>query len=96
MNETLIPPDLHVEIISPDQSPGKPGKSSGTPPARLCLGWLIDPERRTVEVYRGGRSVKRFVDEGLLDGAPVLPGFRLTVSELLSWTKPFVLPPPGE
>ena len=94
VNETLIPPDLHVEIISPDQSPRKAREKLRHSTRSGCaLGWLIDPERRTVEVYRAGRSVKRLVEEGVLDGSPVLPGFQLNVRELLSWTKPFVLLP---
>jgi Uma2 family endonuclease len=96
VNETLIPPDLHVEIISPDQSPRKAREKLRHSTRNGCaLGWLIHPERRTVEVYRAGRSVKRFDEEGVLDGGPVLPGFRLAVRELMSWTKPFSLPPQG-
>src|SRR3954470_11032976 len=54
VNETLIPPDLHVEIISPDQSPRKARDKLRHSTRHGCaLGWLIDPERRTVEVYRG-------------------------------------------
>jgi Uma2 family endonuclease len=91
-NETPIPPDLHVEIISPDQSPRKARDKLRHSSRNGCgLGWLIHPERRTVEVYRAGRLAKRLDEDGVLDGEPVLPGFRLAPRELLSWTKPFVL-----
>lgn len=38
------------------------------------LGWLIDPERRTVEIYRQGRDpevrsgIERIAGEGPVDG----------------------------
>ena len=46
----------------------------------LRLGWLIDPFARRVHVYRPGVDVKVLDNPDGVDGAPVLPGFRLDLS----------------
>ena len=52
----FLPPDIHIEIVSPgpaDQE--EPGEARLSTANGCPLGWLIDPERKTVEVYRPGR-----------------------------------------
>jgi Uma2 family endonuclease len=89
LDPTFCPPDIHVEIVSPDQSVRKCRDRLVFSRANGCpLGWLIDPERKTVHVYRPGRPAKRLPADGVLDGDPVLPGYRLSVAELFSWLKP--------
>lgn len=46
------------------------------------LGWLINPQDQTVEIYRPGRSVE--IQEGIshVSGEDVLPGFRLELSRI--------------
>jgi Uma2 family endonuclease len=39
------------------------------------LGWLIDPKRRRIEVYRPDRPVEQLDDPATVSGEPVLPGF---------------------
>ncbi len=41
------------------------------------LGWLIDPETRTVHVYRPDAPVETLTNPERLSGDPVLPGFDL-------------------
>ena len=41
------------------------------------LGWLIDPQERTVYVYRPHATVRRVDGPATLAGEPVLPGFTL-------------------
>ncbi|MCW5849069.1 MAG: Uma2 family endonuclease [Anaerolineae bacterium] len=41
------------------------------------LGWLLDPEARTVYVYRPGQPVQRLDNPARVSGDPVLPGFVL-------------------
>ena len=43
------------------------------------LGWFLDPYRKTIDVFRPGLPPERLPADGVLDGAPVLPGFRLAV-----------------
>ena len=88
LDPTLRPPDIHVEIVSPDQSVRKCREKLVFSTANGCpLGWLIDPKRRTVHVYRPGRRPERLPADGVLEGDPVLPGYRLPVAELFGWLK---------
>jgi Uma2 family endonuclease len=88
LDPTPWPPDIHVEIVSPDQSVRKCREKLTFSTANGCpLGWLIDPIRQTVDVYRPGREPERIADDGALEGDPVLPGYRLPVAELFDWLK---------
>jgi Uma2 family endonuclease len=86
-DETPIPPDIHVEFLSPDEC------SDERPRDRLAfatshgaaLGWLIDPDRMRVLVYRPGRHPEELSADGVLEGDPVLPGYHLPVAELFGW-----------
>jgi Uma2 family endonuclease len=87
-DDTLIPPDLHVEITSPDQSVRDPEDNLTFSMAHGCpLGWLIHPYKKTVTVYRPDREPETLGLEGTLDGADVLPGFQLAVADLFGWLK---------
>ena len=88
LDPTLRPPDIHVEIVSPDQSVLKCREKLAFSRANGCpLGWLIDPIRKTVQVYRPGRRPQRLPEDGVLEGDPVLPGYRLPLAELFEWLK---------
>jgi len=96
VNECLIPPDIHIEIRSSDQSVKKTREKLEHSVAHGCpLGWYIDPERRTIDVYRAGRPPERLAPDRTLDGAPVLPGFRLAVSEVFGWLRHRIQKPAG-
>jgi Uma2 family endonuclease len=87
------PPDIHVEIISPDQPVTKSHDKLVHATSHGCpLGWLIHPKNKTIDVYRPGQSSERLADDGVLDAEPVLPGFRLPVAEVFGWLRP---PTPG-
>lgn len=98
LNPIFRPPDLHIEIVSPDQSVQKCREKLIFSRANGCpLGWLIDPGRMTVHVYRPGLRPKRLPEDGILEGDPVLPGYRPPVAELfdwLTWRRPEPSPPP--
>jgi Uma2 family endonuclease len=88
LDPTPRPPDIHIEIVSPDQSAQKCHEKLVFSRANGCpLGWLIDPIRLTVHIYRSGRRPRRVPDGGFLEGDPVLPGYRLPVAELFEWRK---------
>lgn len=83
-----IAPDLAVEVISPsDQSYDVDAKVDDYLEAGVQLIWVINPDRRIVQVHRAqGQSViLREPDE--LTGDDVLPGFRCPVADL------FLAPP---
>jgi Uma2 family endonuclease len=76
-------PDLVVEVLSPSDRFSAVARTvsqylaSGT---RLV--WVIDPEERSVTVYRPGNLVTILPEDGVLDGEDVVPGFRLPLTEI--------------
>ena len=47
------------------------------------LGWLVDPDRRTIEVYRpGGGVVEAIAEAHSVSGEPLLAGFVLDLDGL--------------
>lgn len=47
------------------------------------LGWLIDPIKRQVHIYRPDQSVERLDEPKTLSGEDVLPGFVLDLTDIL-------------
>lgn len=47
------------------------------------LGWLIDPQARTVEIYRPSQPVEQRQEPRTLSGEDVLPGFVLDLEGIL-------------
>jgi Uma2 family endonuclease len=47
------------------------------------LGWLINPQDRTVEIYRLGREVEVLTDPSSLSGEDILVGFSLDLNSIL-------------
>lgn len=93
-DETLRPPDLHVEILSPDQSSRSAHERLSHSTSHGCLlGWFFDPYARTIDVYRPGRPPERLGEGDALEGDPVLPGFRLPAAEVFGWLS--LRPPAG-
>jgi Uma2 family endonuclease len=85
-DDTPWPPDLHVEVISPRQSLKKAREKLKHSTSNGCpLGWLIDPDPERIYNYRPGRRARRKPPDGVLEGKPVLPGFRLPVAEVFRW-----------
>jgi Uma2 family endonuclease len=83
LDDTPWPPDIHVEIISPDQSSRKARDALLFSTAHGCpLGWRLDPYEKTIEVFRPGRPAERLAPDGVLEGEPVLPGFRPPATEV--------------
>jgi Uma2 family endonuclease len=78
-----IAPDLAVEVLSPSNTATEIQKKvleyleAGT-----CLVWVVDPDTRSVTIYRSRNDVQVLTDKDALDGAGILPGFRLAISEL--------------
>lgn len=77
------PPDLAVEVLSPNQKLQDLGEKVGefldwgTP-----LVWVLDPDTRSVTVYRSLTEVYTLGAEDELTGEDVIPGFRVRVAEL--------------
>ena len=77
-------PDLAVEVLSPSDRPGEVlSKVADWLTAGTLLVWTIDPERRRAREYRADGSDVVLSAADYLDGEDVLPGFRVSVSELV-------------
>ena len=78
-----LAPDLAVEVISPSdrmsevEDKVRQYLASGVP-----LVWVFDPRRRGVTVHRPGRAPLVLGEGDAFDGEDVLPGFRLSVSDV--------------
>ena len=51
------------------------------------LGWLIDPARRQVAIYRADGGVEQRSEPDVVTGETVLPGFSLDLAAI--WKPPF-------
>ncbi|MCB9876061.1 MAG: Uma2 family endonuclease [Planctomycetes bacterium] len=81
-------PDLVVEVASPNDSfAWLHDKMLQWMGSGAAMGWLVEPERARVNVYRrndaGGFLVEVLTD-GVLRGGDVLPGFELPLAELFA------------
>jgi Uma2 family endonuclease len=78
-----VPPDLAVEVVSPnDLSYEVERKTIEYLDAGVPLVWVIDPEARTVRIYRGDGSSGWLREDGELSGEDVLPGFRCRLTTI--------------
>ena len=84
-----LPPDIAVEIVSPDQSLGEQ--------MRKCLRYaglgvpvslVVDPEDKSVYAVRPGQPTQALRGNDRIDLDDVLPGVALTVNELFEASAP--------
>ncbi|NEP65196.1 MULTISPECIES: Uma2 family endonuclease [Moorena] len=82
-----LTPDWTIEILSPDQSHTKVTKNilhclkHGTQ-----IGWLIDPEEKTVFVYHSKQEIEVFDQPDMLLPVPsFVSELNLTVKDLFAW-----------
>jgi Uma2 family endonuclease len=80
-------PDWTIEILSPEQSPTKVTKNMLHCLQHGCaMGWLIDPDDRSVVAYPAGQQASFFDDPGQVILAPSFaPAMQLSVSDLFGW-----------
>ena len=77
-------PDLAVEVLSPHDNPlDVEQKVRDYLEAGSRLVWVMAPPARTVTVYRPDGSARLVREPELLDGEDVLPGFTLSLSDVL-------------
>jgi Uma2 family endonuclease len=76
-------PDFVLEVLSPsDRLPRLKAKMQEYRKNGAQLGWLIDPDRRKVYVYRPGKPVEILQSPVRLSGAPEMPGFFMKMAEI--------------
>ena len=76
-------PEFVVELMSPsDRLAEQKEKMEEYMANGALLGWLIDPNHRTVYVYRRSAPLQTLENPSTLSGEPVLPGFVFNISEI--------------
>jgi Uma2 family endonuclease len=91
-----IAPDIAVEVISPNDLYSEVQRRiDDYLQAGVTLLWVVDPDTRTVHVYRSDGSVARLRETDELDGEQALPGFRCPIASLFP-PRPEPGPAPGE
>jgi Uma2 family endonuclease len=80
----VLVPDLVVEIVSPtDRYSEVQKKVARYLTDGVQMVWVVDPEQRTVVVYRAGSNQQTRVTENeSLDGGEIIPGFTISVASI--------------
>jgi Uma2 family endonuclease len=82
-SSATMAPDFVIELRSPSDSwPLLKEKMLDYISHGVLLGWLIDPERKRVYVYRPEQPVETLDDPATLVGDPLLPGFIFNPQEI--------------
>jgi len=77
------PPDLAVEVLSPDDRAGEVlAKVKDWLEAGCRRVWVADPATRTVTVYRSLSEIIVLGEADTLTGDDLLPGFKASVAEI--------------
>jgi Uma2 family endonuclease len=87
IDESFFPeaPALVVEVIFPsDTAEEVDDKMRRWLAAGVELGWVVYPRGRTVTVYRALDDIRMLTANDMLDGDPVVPGFRCRVGDLFA------------
>jgi Uma2 family endonuclease len=78
-------PEFAVEVRSPEDSAralhAKAGVWIGH---RVPVVWAVDPMERSITVYCAGAAPNVVREPGVVDAAPVLPGFSMRVAEVFA------------
>ena len=81
-------PDFVIELLSPSDSHAAARRKMEEYRANgVRLGWLIDPARRQVAIYRAAGSLEQRTEPDVVTGETVLPGFSLDLAAI--WKPPF-------
>jgi Uma2 family endonuclease len=78
-----IPPDLAVEVVSPNDLVYEiDRKVQEYLEAGVSLVWVVNPDTNRVRVYQAGGLVQELGPNDELTGKDVIPGFRYRVADL--------------
>lgn len=79
------PPDLAVEVRSPGDTRREVAEKLAAWLASGTLAvWVVDPSDESVAIHLPRRAPRRLEQADVLEGAPLLPGFRLPVVEIFA------------
>lgn len=76
-------PDLAVEVVSPSQSAGRLTRKVRQYFAAGChTVWIVDPERREIEVFEASGRDRALSGEDMLEAPELLPGFSVAPGQV--------------
>ena len=79
------PPDLAVEVLSPDDRAGEVSAKVRDWLNAGCIAvWIVDPKTQTVTIYNASRKPTRLESTDVLTGDDLLPGFSTPVAEFFT------------
>lgn len=82
-DELYIPPDFVAEVVSPTNRYNEiRGRVNEFLRAGVPLVWVVEPEFRSIQAYRGEGSVALYPAHATIANEPALPGFSLLVGDL--------------
>jgi Uma2 family endonuclease len=80
-----VPPDLCVEVLSPNDTQKKTNEKVREYLQRgVRMVWVVHPENRTVVVFRKSNQGWLLIEDATINGEDVLPGFQCLVSEFFA------------
>lgn len=80
-----VPADLVVEVLSPSDSRRKvANKVAEYLASGSRMAWVVDPEDRTVTVYRKAGEGRLLWEDATITGEDILPGFECRVAEFFA------------
>ena len=78
-----VVPDLVVEVVSPSDSVREVNdKALMWLSYGVSLVWVVNPDSRSVDVYRAGRAASTLTENDTLDGLDTLPDFACAVRDV--------------
>ncbi|HKX31377.1 MAG TPA: Uma2 family endonuclease [Blastocatellia bacterium] len=78
-----IPPDLAIEVVSPNDLYEKVlGKTLEYLAAGVKQIWIVSPENQTITIYRSTTNITAVPPDSELVSEDLLPGFRCRLSEI--------------
>ena len=76
------PPNLAVEVLSPSDDPANMRIKVASYLKAGTVLWVVDPDKKQVEIYAPDQLPKTANLDGTLDGGDILPGFALPVKDI--------------
>jgi Uma2 family endonuclease len=84
-----IPPDLVVEVVSPNETFYElEEKLADDQKVSVPLIWVINPKSRSAWVHRVNGPVSYLHEDDQLSGEDVIPGFRCPIREIFPLREP--------
>lgn len=94
-DELYIAPDFVAEVVSPTNRYNEiRGRVNEFLDAGVPLVWVVEPEFRSIQAYRGDGSVSLYPAHATIANEPALPGFSLLVGDLFPPPRPAGSPVP--